>query len=197
MYDYIVGVVTRQDEFGITLENQGIGYRIQMPNPYAFPVSDQRVKVYTYLHVREDIQELIGFPEVSDRQLFEQLIKVSGIGPKGAIGILSGGDTYQVVEAIETEDEKFLMQFPGVGKKTARQMILDLKGKLDMFSRNLFNQTETAPLPTQNRALQEALEGLEALGYSRAELDHIVPTLQVEEMSTEQYMKRALQLLIQ
>lgn len=195
MYDYIRGKVVYRDERGVTVENNGIGYFIEMPNPYEFTVSEEEVTIYTFLHVREDIHALVGFTTREERMLFEKLITVSGIGPKGAIGILSGGESYQVVEAIEAEDEKFLMQFPGVGKKTARQIILDLKGKLDAFSRNLFNQEVHAPLPTKNTALQEALAGLEALGYAKEELAKVESVLQHEELTTEQYMKKAFQLL--
>ena len=87
--------------------------------------------MYTHLHVREDAQQLFAFKTLDQRELFRKLIQVSGIGPKGALAILASGNPTQVISAIEQEDEKFLVKFPGVGKKTARQMILDLKGKLD------------------------------------------------------------------
>ena len=82
------------------------------------------------MHVREDAQQLFGFTSLEQRELFRKLIQVSGIGPKGALAILASGNPTQVIQAIEMEDEAFLVKFPGVGKKTARQMILDLKGKL-------------------------------------------------------------------
>ena len=135
MYDYIKGQVTRVTPEHITLEQGGIGWLIMTPNPYAFHKTEDIQQVFTYLHVREDIQLLLGFKSLEQRELFKKLITVSGIGPKGALAILASGIPSQVIGAIEREDETFLVQFPGVGKKTARQMILDLKGKLyDLFN---------------------------------------------------------------
>lgn len=197
MYDYIKGNVTAVHPYYITIENAGIGYQLQTPNPYVFQVSDQPIKVYTYLHVREDTHSLIGFQQLNQRHLFEKLITVSGIGPKGALAIVANGVPEQVVQAIEMEDEKFLVQFPGVGKKTARQMILDLKGKLT----ELFEPIATEEEPhlfsmSDNHQLDEALLALEALGYSARELAKIKQQLAKEDYSTEEYMKQALQLLV-
>ena len=135
MYDYIKGIITRVTPEYITLEQGGIGWQIMTPNPYAFHQTEEIQQVFTYLHVREDMQWLLGFKSLEQRELFKKLITVSGIGPKGALAILACGIPSQVIGAIEREDEAFLVQFPGVGKKTARQMILDLKGKLgDLFT---------------------------------------------------------------
>jgi len=135
LYDYIKGYVTRVTPEYVVLEQSGIGWQVMTPNPFAFHITDEVQQVFTYLHVREDTQLLIGFKTLEQRELFRKLITVSGIGPKGALAILANGLPSQVVSAIEREDEGFLVQFPGVGKKTARQMILDLKGKLhDLFT---------------------------------------------------------------
>lgn len=195
MYDYIKGKITEVHPEYVTLECRDIGYKLQTPNPFAFHVNDETIKVYTYLHVRDDIHSLIGFQTMRQRQLFEKLITVSGIGPKGALAILANGIPEQVAEAIEREDEKFLVQFPGVGKKTARQMILDLKGKLDDLFGDLFEPNE-APSLASNYALEEAMLALQALGYSERELKKIETTLQQQEMTTEAYMKEALRLLV-
>jgi len=198
VYDYIKGVVTRVTPEHITLEQSGVGWLIMTPNPFAFHKTHDIQQVFTYLHVREDIQLLLGFKSLEQRELFKKLITVSGIGPKGALAILASGIPSQVIGAIEREDESFLVQFPGVGKKTARQMILDLKGKLhDLFSDIDFDDEEHSLLTmAENGALDEALLALGALGYSQRELNKVKPSLEKEDLETEGYMKKALQLLL-
>ena len=121
MYDYIKGQVTRVTPEYLVIEQQGIGWRIFAPNPYSFGTDE--LQVFLHHHVREDAQLLFGFPTLEQRELFRKLISVSGIGPKGALAILASGHPQHVIEAIEREDESYLVKFPGVGKKTARQMI--------------------------------------------------------------------------
>ena len=198
MYDYIKGHITRVTPEYITLDQNGVGWLIMTPNPYAFHKTDEIQQVFTYLHVRQDIQLLLGFKSLEQRELFKKLITVSGIGPKGALAILASGIPSQVIGAIEREDETFLVQFPGVGKKTARQMILDLKGKLhDLFSDiDLEDEGHTLLTMAENGELDEAILALEALGYSQRELNKIKPALEKEELDTEGYMKLALQLLL-
>ena len=198
MYDYIKGQVTRVTPEYITLEQGGIGWLVMTPNPYAFHKTDDIQQVFTYLHVREDQQLLLGFKTLEQRELFKKLITVSGIGPKGALAILASGIPSQVIGAIEREDEAFLIQFPGVGKKTARQMILDLKGKLhDLFSEiDMLDEETTLLTMVENSALDEAMLALESLGYSQRELSKVKPKLEKEELDTEGYMKLALQLLL-
>ncbi|MEZ7170836.1 Holliday junction branch migration protein RuvA [Sporosarcina sp. OR05] len=199
MYDYIKGYVTRVTPEYITLEQSGVGWQIMTPNPYAFHQSEEVQQVFTYLHVREDMQWLLGFKTLEQRELFKKLITVSGIGPKGALAILASGVPAQVIGAIEREDETFLVKFPGVGKKTARQMILDLKGKLgDLFTEIEMPDTDVTLLSmAENDSLEEAMLALQALGYSQRELSKVKPTLQKEEeLDTEAYMKLALGLLL-
>lgn len=198
MYDYIKGLVTRVTPESITLEQGGIGWLMMTPNPYAFHKTDEIQQVFTYLHVREDQQLLLGFKTLEQRELFKKLITVSGIGPKGALAILASGIPAQVVSAIEREDEGFLVQFPGVGKKTARQMILDLKGKLqDLFTEiDVPDEEVTLLTMAENDSLDEAIMALEALGYSQRELKKVRTSLEQEELDTEGYMKLALRLLL-
>lgn len=161
----------------------------------------QSVIIYTYQYVREDIIALYGFESREEKGLFTKLLSVSGIGPKGALAILASGEVQQVVQAIEEEDEAFLIKFPGVGKKTARQMILDLKGKLtnivpDFFP-NLFNvDAVPAAASLESDAFEEAVLALQALGYSDKEIKKISPELRKEKLSTDQYIKKALKRLL-
>ena len=203
MYDYIKGVVTRITPEYMTVEQQGIGWQIFTPNPYAFRQSPEPKQIFTPLNVREEAPLLCGFDSLDQRELFRKLIQVSGIGPKGALAILASGQPSQVVQAIEREDETFLVKFPGVGKKTARQMILDLKGKLGDLSIDFDmpsgeDELQLFPETSGRLELEEAFLALAALGYSDRELVKVRPQLDSlpEALDTEGYMKKALQLLL-
>lgn len=203
MYDYIKGKITRITPEYIALEANGIGYQVNTPNPYAFRVSELEQQIFVHLQVREDAQQLFGFTSLEQRELFRKLIQVSGIGPKGALAILASGSPSHVMQAIEMEDEAFLIKFPGVGKKTARQMILDLKGKLGnlMTHVDVPSAEDELPLfdnPLVNNELDEAMLALTVLGYSERELQKVRPSLEAasELDSTDSYMKHALKLLL-
>ncbi|AIY05179.1 Holliday junction ATP-dependent DNA helicase RuvA [Planococcus sp. PAMC 21323] len=195
MYDYIKGTVTRVTPEYLVIEQQGIGWQIFAPNPYSFGTED--LQVFLHHHVREDAQLLFGFPTFEQRELFRKLISVSGIGPKGALAILASGQPQHVIEAIEQEDESYLVKFPGVGKKTARQMILDLKGKLTEFFGESLGAEDTHNLLSSDQGeLEEAMLALGALGYSEREINKVKPQLRDLDLDTEGFMKKALQLLL-
>ena len=200
MYDYIKGSVEFITPQYIVIENGGIGYQIMTPNPFVFSTNGEQQTIYTHHYVREDVVALYGFQTREEKNLFEKLLGVTGIGPKGALAILASGQVAAVVQAIENEDEKFLVKFPGVGKKTARQMILDLKGKLENivpdYFPNLFNDSVAVTSNGVNEPLEEAKEALKALGYSEREITKISKTLSAETKTTEEYIKMALQLLL-
>ena len=203
MYDYLIGKVTRISPEYIVLEQQGIGWQLNTPNPFAFRVKSEAQQVYVHLIVREDAQALYGFINLEQRELFRKLILVSGIGPKGALAILASGNPSHVIQAIEMEDEAFLVKFPGVGKKTARQMILDLKGKLTLLMDTVVLPSLEDELPLfgvnpNKHELEEALLALTALGYSERELEKIRPRLEEDEklQTTDAFMKQALQYLL-
>ncbi|WP_251549343.1 Holliday junction branch migration protein RuvA [Neobacillus muris] len=203
MFEFIKGTVDFVGPEYIVIENNGIGYQIGTPNPFIYSGKmGTMVIVYTYHYVREDIMALYGFDSREEKKLFTKLLNVSGIGPKGALAILASGEVQQVVNAIEQEDESFLIKFPGVGKKTARQMILDLKGKLqdivpDFFP-NLFNadQFQLEATAAHHSEFDEAMLALKALGYSEKEIKRISPELKKEQLTTDQYIKKALQRLL-
>lgn len=197
MFDYIKGFVAFISPQYVVVDHEGIGYQIHTPNPYSFQKNDEKIQVFIYQYVREDTNALYGFKTCQEREMFMKLINVSGIGPKGALAILAGGQTEHVVEAIEQENEAFLIKFPGVGKKTARQMILDLKGKLSevVETYNLLSETAPGELPNM-KDLEDAVEALQALGYAEREIKKITPMLEKETLTTEGYIKKALQLLL-
>ena len=203
MYDYLKGQVTRITPEYIVLEQQGVGWMLYTTNPYAFRISASDQQIFVSLQVREDAQNLYGFHSLEQRELFKKLIQVSGIGPKGALAILASGNPTSVIQAIEMEDEAFLIRFPGVGKKTARQMILDLKGKLDMLLESVVLPSAENELPLfgvnpNEHELEEAMLALMALGYSERELTKIKPQLGEDEhlTTTDDYIKQALKLLL-
>ncbi|ERJ12754.1 Holliday junction branch migration protein RuvA [Haloplasma contractile] len=184
MYSFITGSIRGIDKDIIVVENNGIGYKINTPNPYNFTMNED-YKIYTYFHVREDAMELFGFLSNEEKGLFERLISVKGIGPKTACAILATGDVSGVIHAIETSDVKYLKKFPKIGPKAAQQIILDLQGKLTVSEQG-----------NVNKALEEAVEALTALGYTRKEIDKVKKVLSSEQLSTQEYITKALKLML-
>ncbi|GAF12290.1 Holliday junction DNA helicase RuvA [Bacillus sp. JCM 19046] len=165
MIDYIKGTLIEIEPAYLVVDVNGIGYQLICANPYRFSTDlSLEVQIPTYHYVREDIQRLYGFKNKIERTLFEKLLGVSGIGPKGALAILASGEPEQVVSAIEAENDSLLTRYPGIGKKTARQIILDLKGKLEELSPSLLNPTNPTVEIDKKDNLQDALEALRSLG---------------------------------
>lgn len=197
MIAYIKGTLAYIQENAIIVDVAGIGYEIICPNPYVFEKSmEEELFVHTYHHVREDVQSLYGFKDEEEKYLFTKLISVSGIGPKSAVAILGRVHVPDFIAAVETEDEKYLTQFPGVGKKTARQIILDLKGKLTSMVTLENVDALTKEVPTNATALNDAKGALKSLGYTDRELNHILPQLEAEDLEkTDAIIRKALLLL--
>jgi len=197
MIAYIKGKLTSIQEESILVDVSGIGYEIICPNPFIFQASlEQDIFIHTYFHVKEDIQSLYGFKNEDEKYLFTKLISVSGIGPKSANSILGTVHVPDFVAAVEREDEKYLTQFPGVGKKTARQIILDLKGKLTAVV-SIEQHPEDIHIESNQGEVQEAKEALKALGYTDREISAILPKLKTEELTkTHEIVRKALSLLV-
>ncbi len=181
MYDYINGKVAKITSSYITLDCNGIGYLIYTPNPYSFELKKDYT-VYLYQYVREDEISLYGFKEEEERTLFLRLIDVKGLGCKMALPMLALGSTDGIISAIEEENISYLKKFPKIGDKVARQIILDLKGKL--VSSNM-------PLKKDFEELKEALK---ALGYKANEIEKVLP--KITEEDTSKQIKEALKLMI-
>lgn len=182
MYSYIKGIVTNIESDNITLDNQGIGYLIHTPNPYAF-LENEEVIVYLYQHIREDEMTLFGFKTKEEKELFLKLISVKGLGPKMALPIIAMGSINGISDAINRENLLYLKKFPKIGDKLARQMVLDLKGKLD------FNGEITS------NGVDEVYEALLALGYKDKDVKNIIGRIN-KENSIEEQIKEALRLMI-
>lgn len=193
MYAYLNGVLKSIYPTHVVMDINGIGYECLTPNPYRFQkYINKECMIHTQLIVREDAQILYGFQNEEEKGLFLSLIKVTGIGPKSALAILATSTPSEVKQAIEQENESYLIKFPGIGKKTARQIILDLKGKLVITDESaVFEPYE------DTTAIDEALLALEALGYSKRELSKVEKILRTEKIeSVDENIKRGLHILV-
>ncbi|HHQ0430191.1 TPA: Holliday junction branch migration protein RuvA [Listeria innocua] len=199
MYDYIKGIVKTITPEYIVVETGQIGYQIITGNPFSFQrLEGTEAHVFLYQHVREDNISLFGFQSTEERYLFKKLLSVSGIGPKSALAIIASGDVVPLITAIESEDDVYLTKFPSVGKKTARQIILDLKGKLAdvVASEIVYKAAENDIVTGLSPQLEEAVLALEALGYSTRELKKVIPKMVKEnDLTSDAYIKLALRLM--
>ena len=197
MYEYLTGLVTVVAPQYIVVDVNGVGYKLLVANPYRYQEDrTKKVQVYVYQAVREDNISLFGFTDQNEKNLFMQLINVSGIGPKSALAILANPDHQGLVDAITNNNVSYLTKFPGIGKKTASQIVLDLRDKLtNESSSSLFATTQLAVDTTVNRELKDALEALAALGYKERDIKKVQKTLMKEEqMATDEYLRQALRL---
>ncbi|PXY84872.1 Holliday junction branch migration protein RuvA [Lactobacillus melliventris] len=192
MYEYFQGVIVTIKPDFVVVDVNGIGYKVFSPTPYAYQ-EGQKARVFIEQIVRDTGITLYGFQTEDDKGLFLKLLSVSGIGPKSALAIMAAEDSDSLAEAIEQGEVKYLTRFPGVGKKTASQIVLDLKGKLGSFVKNA-NKAASAEVSPE---LNDALLALLALGYTKKEVDRITPALIAEEKTTaDQYIKKGLALLL-
>mgnify|MGYP001266342515 CR=1 FL=1 len=198
MIDFVRGTVAYIESEYAVIDVNGIGYQVFVSNPYAL-LNQNTITLYTHQHVREDAILLYGFPTREEQALFRKLLEVSGIGPRVALGILAGGRPEAVVTAIQREDIAYLTKLPGIGKKTAQRIVLDLKDKLGGFG-DVIERAEVsvAAVPDATTPWQEAREALLALGYREVETDRAWQLIadKVSEADTvETLMKKALQAL--
>lgn len=182
MYGYIKGTIKAIESNYIILDNQGIGYLIYTPNPYAFNMEEEYT-VYVFQNVKEDELSLYGFKLKEEKDLFLKLISVKGLGPKMALPIIATGSIGGIVDAIERENVLYLKKFPKIGDKVAKQMILDLKGKLGV------NTLVDTP---NSDELKEVLQGL---GYKNTDIIRVIKQVNMNN-SIEDQIKEALKLLL-
>lgn len=201
MYEYLTGTITQVFPAYIVVENNGIGYLINVANPFRFKTDEtKQEKIYLHQIVRENEIALYGFSDFNEKQLFLKLISVSGIGPKSALAILANEDHNGFVSAVNNDDDAYLTKFPGIGKKTAKQIILDLKGKLGGLEsgKPLKGQQDLEIVAEQaSPYLKEALEALLALGYTKTEVKKTGrKLLDFKGDSTDEYLRQALRLMM-
>lgn len=185
MYGYISGKIVEIEPSYVIIDNHGIGFQIYVPNPYGFMLEKEYI-IYTYSNIREDEYTLYGFKTKEEKELFLKLISVKGLGPKMALPMLATGSISLLEEAIETENINYLKKFPKIGDKVAKQVVLDLKGKLNVINTGLFKRED------HSKELSEALLGL---GYKQADVKKVVGKVNIE-LPLEQQIKEALKLLL-
>ena len=207
MIAYIKGELIDVSEEGIIVEANGMGYQMRMPLSSLdnLPRIGSDVKVFTYLHVREDAIGLFGFLNSDDLKVFKLLITVNGIGPKGALGILSAITPDDLRFAVLSDDVKTISKAPGIGNKTASKLIIELKDKMkleDVFEQKLMNQIEGQ---TQLQSIglplaeirNEAIQALVVLGYSNTDAAKVVRKIEITEgMTSEDILKKSLKSLM-
>ena len=184
----------------VLLEANGVGYEVHMPMTgfYELPELGQEAIVFTHFVVREDAQLLYGFNDKQERALFRELIKVNGVGPKLALAILSGMSAQQFVSAVEREEITALVKLPGVGKKTAERLVVEMKDRFKGLNGDLFNSSSEISLPSvadkapDVDAEAEAVSALVALGYKPQEASRMVSKIAKPGADCETLIRDAL-----
>ena len=182
MFGYIIGKIKYLTSNYIVIDNNGIGYIIFVANPYAYEEGKEYM-VYTHNYINETENSLYGFKTLEEKDLFLKLINVKGLGPKTALPMLASGSVSGIADAIERENILYLKKFPKVGDKLAKQMILDLKGKLGSIEIN------------NNDNVDELVEVLENLGYKPVDIKRVLPKVN-RDLSIENQIKEALKLML-
>jgi len=202
------GILIERQPPEILLDVAGVGYEVHLPMScfYELPETGVELTLYTHFVVREDAQLLYGFSSKQARALFRELIKVNGVGPKLALGILSGMNTAQFVAAVEGDDISSLVKLPGVGRKTAERLLVEMRDRLksvsgaDLFTpatdaAPLDNTGEPAPVPAADPA-EEAICALVALGYKPQQASKVIDRLKQPGLSSEQLIRDALRSML-
>ena len=194
MISFVKGELAEILEGKIVVETGGLGIEINVPASVMeeLPGIGEEVKIYTYFRVSEDAMSLYGFNSRRDLAMFEQLIGVSGIGPKGALSILSAMNPDELRMAIITGDDKLISTAPGIGAKTAQRVIVDLKDKVNRD--DIAGTISVVSNAAVNSDAAEVIEALVNLGYGRSEASRIVRSIAAEGMDAEQMLKEALRI---
>ena len=199
MFNYISGTVEELGPNLAVIDCGGVGFQI---NTSAYTAGSlrmgERAKLYAYVHIREDLFDIYGFSTKSEKRCFELLIGVSGVGPKAAVSILSTGTPESFVMAVVTGDERAITAAPGVGKKIAQRVILELKDKLGKDINAVDFSGGPAPMPAagEGGARSEAAAALAVLGYAPAEINAALKKIDVTDMSTEAIIKAVLKQMV-
>lgn len=198
MIGYLKGELAEIKESYVVLEVNNIGYEVYLPSSsiMGLPSLGSTIKLFTYMHVREDAIGLFGFLTKDDLEMFKLLITVNGIGPKGAVGILSGITADEIRFAVLAEDVKTISKAPGIGAKTAGKLILELKDKIKLasaFEQKLLNEADNKQMSGVLAMKEEAIQALTVLGYSGSEAMKMINQVEITEtMSAEDILKMCL-----
>ena len=197
MYSYIIGKVINKSKNILILENNNIGYEIYMTEIALSELNiGEDAKIYTYYNVTQDNISLFGFKNLEEKKMFENLISVSKIGAKTAIGILSSISAAELAISIITNDINRLSKLPGIGKKTAQRLVLEVIDKVKteevIFTEEEQKSNENYLNTTEKE--KDVIEALKVLGYNIKEIDNVIKTLDIKS-STEDMIKQALKIL--
>ena len=194
MIGKLTGKILEKNPPEILLEVSGIGYEILCPMSTFYEMgADANLVLHTHLHVKEDAHTLYGFISKDEKTLFRELIRVNGIGPKVALAILSHLNIASLMNAVAHEDDVLLAKTPGIGKKTAQKLIVELKDRLEKLSlSNTANQQITASANV-NPNTKQALAALQSLGFKAKEAEKMLAAISDDSLSTEELIRLALQ----
>lgn len=189
------GIILEKQAPDLVLDVQGVGYEVAAPMSTFFnlPAIDEEVTLFTHLIVREDAQLLYGFATIRERLLFRSLLKVNGVGAKLALTILSGSDVDDFARSVQEGDAASLTRLPGVGKKTAERLIVEMRDRLKEVSGAMGLKPVESKAAKLAGAKDEAAEALVSLGYKPAEAEKMIRSLDSEGLTTEDLIKLALQ----
>lgn len=202
MIAYLSGKLLEKETNSVIVDVNGVGYEVAIPLSTFYELgeigSDVQLRIYTY--VREDTLSLFGFKTIREKELFLKLISVSGIGAKSGIGILSGMSADEIINAIRSNNLMRLNSIPGIGKKTAERIVIELRDKINTISTGGIETTQTATTsaaPSGNEVYDDAVSALTNLGYQRAAAEKALNQAMQEgtEMSVQKLLRRSLQLL--
>ncbi|GGF06114.1 Holliday junction branch migration protein RuvA [Pseudoalteromonas gelatinilytica] len=200
------GLLVEKQPPEILIEVSGVGYEVQMPMTcfYDLPAVGEQAIIYTHFVVREDAQLLFGFNNKTERALFRELLKANGVGPKLGLAILSGMSAQQFVSCVNNEDATTLVKLPGVGKKTAERLVLEMKDRLKNWGNDLFTpfsdnaviEPSSNDTLVANNAADDAVSALVALGYKLPQAQKAVKAVNKPDMTTEVLIKEALKSML-
>ncbi|ACQ68528.1 Holliday junction DNA helicase RuvA [Candidatus Williamhamiltonella defendens] len=200
MISRMKGIILEKQPPWILLDIQGMGYDIQLPMTcfYQLPELGQEAIIFTHFVVREDAQLLYGFHHPKERAMFSELIKVNGVGPKLGLAILSGMSSEEFICALEKEDISNLIKLPGVGKKTAERLLVEMKDRIKNLNKNLFKSTADHMLSSVSTDLSaksaeaEAISALISLGYKPQEAAQLIKNIAQPDLDSQALIKHAL-----
>jgi len=195
LLEYLKGNIVHIGEDYVIIENNGIGYRIMTSNNTISNINSEIDKMlfYVYLAIREDGVSLYGFNTIEEIETFKLLISVSKVGPKLACSILSSISTFRLKQAIVSNDVMQLCECPGVGKKTAERIILELKDKIDLSS--IYNNFEKEENSANISKIEEVIEACTSLGYNKYEIKKVLDEIDIQNLEIEEIIKQILRKL--
>lgn len=192
------GILLEKQPPHLLIDVQGVGYEVEAPMTtfYKLPEVNQEVRLFTHMIVREDAQLLFGFYSEEERHMFRTLIKVNGVGPKMAVTILSSIEAQEFANCIHESDTARLVKLPGIGKKTAERLIVEMRDKLDDWEIKL-TASGPAKIPSASSIENDAASALVSLGYKPQEASRLISNIEIDGLSSEEIIRLALKSTVQ